>query len=82
MKLPSVFLTECKIGGLLKRRKNDLLKDYQDSKPLFWMALLFGPMAKTFVSPHIAPFSFGRMEHFKANLFCHKKPGPLPQSGI
>ncbi len=60
MKLPSVFLTECKIGGLLKRRKNDLLKDYQDSKPLFWMALLFGPMAKTFVSPHIAPSSFGR----------------------
>jgi len=26
MKLPSVFLTECKIGGLVKRRKNDLFK--------------------------------------------------------
>ena len=26
MKLPSVFLTECKIGGFVKRRKNDLFK--------------------------------------------------------
>jgi len=28
MKLPSMFLTECKIGGHLKRGENDLFKRF------------------------------------------------------